>query len=482
MGVEEIALRQNLRGSRKEYQVEEAGSIGQASGGQAGSQQVWAGNAYQVNCAQATEMRLDRRPCGARDLAGKLGRLAIVLVLMAGAARAGNTDPVPANPAETRVGQPQGIANLKFRPDDANTRSGFEHLYNLEYDQAVREFELALKQRPDDPFTTNHLLSAVLFRELYRTGALDTELYAKNSFLTSKQFPIDPKIQAQVKDLMERAFLLEEARLKANPGDVDALYARGVTRATRALYIGLVEKAWFAALRNAVGARRDHERVLELDPKFTDAKMVVGIHNYVIGSVNFAVKMAASIVGLSGSKSKGIEYLYAAGRGGGETSVDARIALSLFLRREQRYPEALRLVGQLELEFPRNFLFRLENANLMNAAGHGADAVAAYRKLLDDSKAGMFAESRMEMAYYGMGEALRGQRDYQGAAEAYDTVQQFKADPDQRQRAEVAAGEMYDVLHNREQALRRYQAAIAVEGDPERAALARKRIKQPYKE
>ncbi len=414
-------------------------------------------------------MRPYWRPCGARDIGGKLCTIAIILLVTAGAARAGNA--------------PSGIANLKFRPNDANTRSGFEHLYNLEYDQAVREFELALKAHPDDPFTTNHLLSGVLFRELYRTGALDTELYSKNGFLTSKQFPIDPKIQAQIKSLMERAFQLEEVRLKANPNDVDALYARGVTRATRALYIGLVEKAWFAALRSAVGARRDHERVLELDPKFTDAKMVVGIHNYVIGSVNFAVKVAASIVGLSGSKSKGIEYLYAAGQGGGETSVDARIALSLFLRREQRYPEALKLVGQLQTEFPRNFLFRLENANLMNAAGHGADAVAAYRKLLDDSKAGLFAESRMEMAYYGMGEALRGQHDFQRAAEAYDTVQEYKAaDPDLRQRAELAAGEMYDVLHNRDQAVRRYQAAIAVEGDPERAALARKRIKQPYRE
>ena len=414
-------------------------------------------------------MRPYWRPCGTRSIGGRLLKIIIVLLVTAGAAQAGSA--------------PSGIANLKFRPDDANTRSGFEHLYNLEYDQAVHEFELALKAHPDDPFATNHLLSGVLFRELYRSGALDTELYAKNGFLTSKQFPIDPKIQAQIKGLIERAFQLEEARLKANANDVDALYARGVTRATRALYIGLVEKAWFAALRSAVGARRDHERVLELDPKFSDAKMVVGIHNYMIGSINFAVKIAASIVGLSGSKSKGIEYLYAAGQGGGETSVDARIALSLFLRREQRYPEALKLVGQLESEFPRNFLFRLENANLMNAAGHGTDAVAAYRKLLDDSKAGMFAESRMEMAYYGMGEALRGQHDFQHAAEAYDTVQEYKAaDPDLRQRAELAAGEMYDVLHNREQAVQRYQAASAAEGDPERAAVARKRIKQPYRE
>jgi hypothetical protein len=325
------------------------------------------------------------------------------------------------------------------------------------------------------------LLSGVLFRELYRIGALDTELYAKNSFLTSKQFPIDPQRQAEIKGLIDRAFRLEEAALKTNPNDVDALYARGVTRGMRSTYVGLVEKAWFSALRGAVGARRDHERVLELDPKYADAKMVVGIHNYVIGSINFAIKMAASVAGLSGSKNKGIEYLYAAAQGGGETTEDSKIALSLFLRREQRYPEALKLVGELESDFPRNFLYRLEYANLMNASGHGPEAITAYRKLLEDGKSGMFAESKMEMVYYELGEALRGQHDYGGAAEAYDAVQQYKtADPDLRQRANLAAGEMYDSAKNRQQALRCYQAVIAAEGSTERAQLARKYMKQPY--
>jgi tetratricopeptide (TPR) repeat protein len=374
-----------------------------------------------------------------------------------------------------------GVAKLKFRPDDANTRSGFEHLYNLEYDAAVREFEAALKAHPDDAFATNHLLSGVLFRELYRIGALDTELYAKNSFLTSKQFPIDAQLQARIKGLIERSFQLEEARLKTNPDDPDALYARGVTRGLRSTYIGLVEKAWFAALRNAVGARHDHERVLELDPKYSDAKMVVGIHNYVMGSISWPIKVAAAVAGLSGSKSKGIEYLYAAGEAGGETSVDARIALSLFLRREQRYPEALKLVGGMAADYPHNFLLTLEYANLLNAAGHGQEAITTFRKLLADGKSGVFAESRLEQAEYGLGEALRGQHDYAGAAAAYDAVLGYpRADPDLRQRASLAAGEMYDLMNQRAQAVQHYQAVISADGSSDHADLARKHIKQPF--
>ena len=45
---------------------------------------------------------------------------------------------------------------------------------------------------------------------------------------------------------------LEEQQLKNNSNDVNALYCRGVTRAQFAVYTGLVERAWFSALRNAV--------------------------------------------------------------------------------------------------------------------------------------------------------------------------------------------------------------------------------------
>jgi tetratricopeptide (TPR) repeat protein len=254
-------------------------------------------------------------------------------------------------------------------------------------------------------------------------------------------------------------------------------------RGLKATYIGLIDKSWFSALRSAVGARHDHERVLELDPKYSDAKMTVGIHSYVIASVSWPVKVAASVVGLSGNKQRGIQYLYEAGEAGGETSVDSKIALSLFLRREQRYPEALKLVGGLVNDFPRNFLFRLENANLMNAAGHGSEAIATFRKIVADDAAGEFAkgQTRMEMVHYGLAEALRGQKQFEEAAQEYDAVRTSpKSDPDLRERAQLGAGEMYDVLKRRDQAIERYQELLALDENSDHADLAKKYLKQPY--
>ncbi|MFB3917060.1 MAG: hypothetical protein ACE14M_10040 [Terriglobales bacterium] len=365
---------------------------------------------------------------------------------------------------------------------DPVTRSGFERFYNMEYDKAVQDFEKSLKAHPDDPFAANHLLSAVLFKELYRIGALDSEMYANNSFLESKRFPIDPQARARILELMDRSGELCEQRLKADPDDVDALYARGVLRGLRSTYMGLVDKAWFAALRNATGARRDHERVLELKPDYVDAKMIVGMHNYMVGSVSWAVKVAAAIIGLTGSKSKGIQYLYAAADGGGESSVDAKVALSLFLRREQRYDEAIKLVSSMANAYPKNFLFALELANLQNAAGHAPEAIAGYRRLLQAAKEGVYVDPHIEQAAYALGEALRGQRDFQGAAAAFESVGMYpRVAPELQDRANLAAGEMYDVLNERQLAVKKYEAVIAADGNSLRARVARKRLKQAYR-
>ena len=366
--------------------------------------------------------------------------------------------------------------------NDANTRKGFDNFYNLEYDKSIREFEAALQAHPDDPFAVNHLLSSVIFKELLRIGALDTEAYASDNFLDKKNLqPLDPKVHDRVNQLSTHSIELSEARLAKNPNDVNALYARGVARGLKSTYMGMAEHSWFAALRSALGARHDHEHVLELDPNYVDAKNLLGIHLYVIGSLNWPAKVAASMVGISGNKQKGLEYLREViAHGDPEVAWDAKIALALFLRREQMYGEALQLVGGMYQAFPRNFLIATEYAHLLNAAGHGPQAVAAYKKIVAGCRSNAFTVCRIEIPAYGLGEAMKGQRDFQGAEEAYELAGTTAVDPDFRQKAMLKAGEMYDAMQKREAALEKYKAVIAANSNTESADLARRYMKQAY--
>jgi tetratricopeptide (TPR) repeat protein len=376
---------------------------------------------------------------------------------------------------------PEAMVSIK---NDALTRTGFEHYYDGDYDHAANTFEKVLQARPDDPAAVNHLLAAVMFGELNRVGALDTSLYSNNSFLDQKrEYVLDPKVKERIQQLETRALALAEARLKNDPHDVQALYARGVTRSMQSTYTGLVQKAWLSALANAKGSREDHEHVLKLDPTFNDAKTVVGTHEYIAGSLPWAMRMLAHLAGFGGNKQNGIKLLREAGESDGETSVDARVILTLFLRREQRYTEALDLVHGLTAEHPRNFLFALEVANILKDSGKGPESIVAYRKVLESAKAGAYHDPHLEFAYWGLGEALRGQRQFPEAAQAYDGVAGFpQADAGLLRRANLASGEMYDLSLKRELATEKYEAVITASADSSEADRARHHLHDPYKE
>jgi tetratricopeptide (TPR) repeat protein len=370
-----------------------------------------------------------------------------------------------------------------LRPADPLNQAAFEHYYNLDLDAAIQDFEKILTRHPNDPFAVNHLLSAVQIRELYRMGAMTTGEYSNDSFIGQAHRPADPAVKQRIRQLVEQAEKLENAQLAHDPDNVDMLYARGVTRGQFALYTALIERAWFSALRNAVGARRDHERVLELDPQYTDAKLVVGAHYFVTGSLSLAMRMAVSLVGLSGDKQKGLQYLSDAYHANGETSVDAGIVLMVFLRREHRYGEALQIAGELSPRFPRNYLLPLEQANLLRVSGKGDEAEEQYRRVWQNGREGKYGSLHYEIAAVGLGDLLRGEKKYQAAAAAYELVSEVTgADPELLQKANLGAGEMYDQLQKRDLAVKKYEAVVATNSGNAEADKARKRMKDAYRE
>lgn len=390
---------------------------------------------------------------------------------------------LPAADGQARA-VPESLAITAASPaHDPLADAAFEHFYNMDYDHAIQEFEKLLERRPNDPSAVNHLLSAVLMRELYRMGAMNTGEYSNDSFIGQAHRIADPKVKERIKELVGRAENFEEQKLKTGPNNLDALYARGVTRAQFALYTALVERAWFSSLRNAVGARKDHERVLELDPNYVDAKLVMGTHNYVMGSLPWSVKAAVALVGLSGTKEKGLEYLRQVAESSGENSVDAKVVLSLFLRREHRYDEARVFMHDLGTRYPRNYLFPLEEANLLRAGGHATEAAAAYRKVWQSGREGKYGNLHYEIAAWGLGELLRNEKDYAGAAAAYEQVSQVPdSDSETLQKANLAAGEMYDLLQKRDLAMKKYEAVLAENGSTAPAEAARKHIREAYRE
>jgi tetratricopeptide (TPR) repeat protein len=362
-------------------------------------------------------------------------------------------------------------------------RQAFQRFYILDYDGALSRFEQIQAENPDNPLAVDYVIDAVIFRELYRLDLLDTTFYAHDGFLTGKH-PVaaDPAVAERVTSLYAKAVALSEQQLNGHPDDVDALFARGWARSLRAVYIGMMERSFVAALRVALQARSDNEKVLKLDPRYVDAKLVVGVHQYVTGSLPFGLKILIGAAGITGSKSKGIDDLRDAGTSGVITSVEARTALGLFLRREAKYDEAIAVTRTLTDEYPRDFLFWLELANLTKDAGRGAEAVSQYKHLLDQAKkTGYFPSAHLELAWFGLADTLQGQKNYAEAAEAYN---QATAQPtisvDLKGRCDLNSGKMYDLLNERDMAVKQYQVVLRQDGDSAQADFARKYLKSPF--
>ncbi len=367
---------------------------------------------------------------------------------------------------------------------DPLVREAYERFYNLDYPGAVERFERFHQMHPGDPQATAMLLDAEIFQELYRLDLLDTTFYANDGFLTGRHATEeDPKQRDRILGLADEAIREADWRIDRNPNDVDALFARGWVRSLKCTYIAMVERGYGAGFRLATKAKDDEVRALQLDPDYVDAKLVVGVYEYVVGALPWPFKMLIGFAGITGSKSRGLEMLNDDGNRGVITSVEARTTIALFLRREARYKEAIDVVRALKSQYPHDFLFCLEEANLRKDAGEGMGAVAAYRELLSNSaKPGYFAEARLELAYFGLGDALRGQRHFGEAAQAYEQTAWTKnVSPELKIRSLLAAGECRDMNGERAIAVKDYQMAIDAGPNTSRADTARKRLHNPYK-
>ncbi len=384
----------------------------------------------------------------------------------------GITSPAWADPAHTNP-----------LNNDPLVQQGMAAFYNLDFPHAVDDFTRFHVVHPGDPEPTALLLQALIFQELYRQDLLDTTFYANDGFLTGRHATEeDPAARDRILSLADEAIHEADWRLSHNPNDVDALFVRGWTKALRCAYVAMVERAYGAGFRLANSAKNDCARVLQLDPEYVDAKLVVGVYEYVVGALPLPFKILIGFAGMTGSKSRGLEMLTEDGKRGPMTGVAARTTITLFLRRESRYKEAIEVVRALKAEFPHDYLFALEEANLRKDDGQGMAAVDAYREVLANcAKPGYYASARLELAYFGLGEGLKGQRHYAEAAQAYEQAATTpNVSPELKIRSFLAAGECHDLNGERPLAVKDYEAAISAGPNTSRADTARKRLRTPY--
>ena len=362
-------------------------------------------------------------------------------------------------------------------------REAHNLFYNLDYDGALSRFEAIQRANPQNPMAANYVLMTLIFSELYHQDLLDTTYYAHDSFIFSKRdvFIPDP-IHVRIDQLTESIVAMCDQQIKQNPNNPNTYFARGYAKGMHSAFLTLAFHSYVASARQGLSSRQDSEEALRLDPNYADAKMAIGIQQFAVASLPRFLRIMIGITGVTGNKEKGLDLLRQCAAEGTVNRVECRTSLALFLRHDARYPEALNVMHGLSQEYPHDYLFRLEEANLAKDKGDGSTAIATYQRVLADAaKPGYFTDPRLQMAYFGLAETQRGQNLIADAAQNYlNAASQPKCSDWVRRRAELAAGQMFDLLHQREKAVEQYQRAAAPGGDQSQVDNARRYLKTPY--
>lgn len=277
-----------------------------------------------------------------------------------------------------------GAYGEQIPPRGALEYPGFVHFYNLEYDQALALFRTEAQAQPSaDAY--NHIAQTIIFRAMFRAGALDTQMVANTqSFLHMTKVPMSAEDEAEFQDAMRRAMSLAQTRLDSVPDDTSALYSMGVSHGLMGNYHLVVHKKYRDALREATAARKVHNHATEVNPDLVDARLTQGLNDYIVGSLPLAWRMLGFLGGFHGDRQRGIRTLELVGERGSWNRIDAQVMLAAIYRREKKPEKSVALLNDLIPRMPRNYLLRLELAEMyvdMRDPGRAKDVVAEVERM-----------------------------------------------------------------------------------------------------
>lgn len=360
------------------------------------------------------------------------------------------------------------------------TVKGFDHFYNLECDQAIETFQKVVDAEPDNADHWNHLAQAILYRAMFLGGALESELVSGNNpFYARSKLATTEEDHKVFDEAVRRAMALNSQAVTKNPRNAKALYSLGITYAIRSNYNFLVRKAWRDALRDATTARQTHNKVSEIEPTLVDARLLQGLHDYIVGSLPLGYRMLGFMAGIRGDKEQGIRTLEMVAVKGETSRWDAQIVLGVTYRRERQPQKAIPLLEPLIQRFPRNYLFRLELVQMLADAGRKDDAL----RVLDELE--KLKDPRLDVArvHYSRGNLLFWYRDYDGALAslAKVTPRANQIDGNTGMNAWLRTGQCYDMKGQRAKALDAYRQAVNGAPDSDGGKEAKRYLASPYR-
>jgi tetratricopeptide (TPR) repeat protein len=238
-----------------------------------------------------------------------------------------------------------------------NTSDILEHIYSGRRDLAITEAQQLQQQFPGNPL--GYLLEAEA--EWWRMWCMSAEYkYGMTNARHREKLATDHRYF----EITRKASAFAEANLREQESVEMHFYAGMADAGTARLYGLRGENR--AGARAAVRAREHFLRAVALDPTLADAYCGLGLYNYYVDTLSTLARVLRFFMGIpGGSKEEGIRQLKRAIDEGQLTPSLARFYLAINLHAfDQRYEEALQIIGPLADKYPQNPIYNLVRGDL----------------------------------------------------------------------------------------------------------------------
>ena len=377
-------------------------------------------------------------------------------------------------------------------------REGFDALYNLDYEGARRRFRELTVVFPNHPAGYELLAASLWLKTLNESRRLQASLYNNEGFYKEKDDKVDPKVQAEFRELTRKAKELAEARLKVNPKDTDALYYLGAVEGLKAAWGSMVERSFMAAMGSGKDSVSHHRELLKIDPTYVDAKVTIGMYDYVVGALPAIAKLGATLIGFRGSKKRGLATLEEVAREGRWARDDAKSLLIALFKRERRYRDAYTYASELAAKYPRNYLLKMEAADALVSQAEvdratnpeaakktEAEAFAVFDSLLAPPAGANAANAPkvpLDLVHYNYGDALLVAGHAERAAKELAAAAAVPgAEASMVTRARLRGAQALDLAGRRDEAVAQYKAVLARPNVYDSHEDAKKGLKEPFR-
>jgi len=333
--------------------------------------------------------------------------------------------------------------------------------YDLDHAGALATFKDAIAADRNDPAAYRLAAATAWIELLFEQGAITVDDYLGQARANLSRPQPNAALDRLFHESLRHAIALSEERLRAHPSDADAHYQAGAAYGLLASYTATVEGRLAGSLGSARRAYREHERALALDSRRTDAALTVGLYRYAVSNLSAPLRLLAHLAGFGGERGRALRLVEDAARYPSDAQASALFTLILVYNREARYDDALRVIDDLQHQFPRNRLLYLEAGLTALRARRPAAAKTALEaglaRLSADPRPRAFGEeSRWRYAY---GSALVSVRDVEPAERELRAALAVAVRDWVRGRVHKELGKLADLAGARVRALDEYAVA-----------------------